>query len=471
MSGKIPAAKGFVAVHIGAGYHSPANCELYENVCKQACQQAIALLKQRKTALDAVMAAIVSLENSQWTNAGLGSNLSLAGTVECDASIMDGKSLYFGAVGALSGVRNPILVAESLLRTQTAGEMSLGRVPPSTLVAHGAFDWAVRHKIPTCSMQDLMTDASQKAYIKNKRKLDMFEDGLCENPAYKVRVVHPDSQTGRRVAETCVENQNESLTDNKDTSRAHVIDNTQSLDARTECKDCSSSSIQKPADGLLVNNQDLSKQTEIKDENEARLADNRCNLETPHHTNGFAPDVFKDTVGAICVDDSGAIASAVSSGGIILKQPGRLGQAALYGCGCWAENDVKGKVGVGVSTSGCGEQLSKTLLAKACGECLKDKQNPTSALYDCFVKRFLESPYLRNEKQPLGGAVAVTVDSSNDQILDLEVLWAHTTDSMCIAFMSTNDLDAKAFVSRLPSRVQAGKAVVIQSENLTISSS
>lgn len=54
-----------------------------------------------------------------------------------------------------------------------------------------------------------------------------------------------------------------------------------------------------------------------------------------------------------------------------------------------------------------------------------------------------ESPYLRNEKQPLGGAVAVTVDSSNEQILDLEVLWAHTTDSMCIAFMSTNDLDAK----------------------------
>jgi len=30
----------------------------------------------------------------------------------------------------------------------------------------------------------------------------------------------------------------------------------------------------------------------------------------------------------------------------------RCGQAALFGCGCWAENDLKGKVGVGVSTSG-----------------------------------------------------------------------------------------------------------------------
>lgn len=33
----------------------------------------------------------------------MGSNLNLSGEIECDASIMDGKSLHFGAVGALSG--------------------------------------------------------------------------------------------------------------------------------------------------------------------------------------------------------------------------------------------------------------------------------------------------------------------------------------------------------------------------------
>ena len=37
-------------------------------------------------------------------------------------------------------------------------------------------------------------------------------------------------------------------------------------------------------------------------------------------------DRLLDTVGAVCVDGEGRICSTASSGGIVLKQPGRLGQ-------------------------------------------------------------------------------------------------------------------------------------------------
>jgi len=50
---------------------------------------------------------------------------------------------------------------------------------------------------------------------------------------------------------------------------------------------------------------------------------------------------------------------------------------------------------------------------------------------------------MRDEKQPLGGAVVVTVDSGTTGRLDVEVLWAHTTDSMCLGYMSTTDQQAK----------------------------
>lgn len=64
------------------------------------------------------------------TNAGIGSNLTKSGTVECDASIMDGQSLTFGAVGALKGVRNPIQVASKVLEEEMKGSSTLGLIPP-----------------------------------------------------------------------------------------------------------------------------------------------------------------------------------------------------------------------------------------------------------------------------------------------------------------------------------------------------
>ncbi|KAK1425219.1 hypothetical protein QVD17_20566 [Tagetes erecta] len=92
----------FVAVHVGAGYHSPINEKALRSAMKTACIAAASILRTGcGGCVDAVSAAIETLENDPCTNAGRGSNLTEDGHVECDASVMDGNSGAFGAVGAV----------------------------------------------------------------------------------------------------------------------------------------------------------------------------------------------------------------------------------------------------------------------------------------------------------------------------------------------------------------------------------
>ena len=68
-----------------------------------------------KSALDGVQDAVLTMENSGLFNAGVGSVLTLSGRIEMDAAIMNGQNLSCGAVGAVSNVRNPILLARRVL--------------------------------------------------------------------------------------------------------------------------------------------------------------------------------------------------------------------------------------------------------------------------------------------------------------------------------------------------------------------
>jgi taspase (threonine aspartase 1) len=61
-------------------------------------------------------------------------------------------------------------------------------------------------------------------------------------------------------------------------------------------------------------------------------------------SNGAAPAAaalcgdMADTVGCVAVDAAGRVAAGVSSGGLAMKQQGRVGEAAVVGAGCWAAN-------------------------------------------------------------------------------------------------------------------------------------
>ena len=74
-----------------------------------------AVLRNGGSALDAVQAVVVSLEESPHFNAGKGSVFDADGKHELDASIMDGASLRAGAVAGVTDVRNPVVLARRVM--------------------------------------------------------------------------------------------------------------------------------------------------------------------------------------------------------------------------------------------------------------------------------------------------------------------------------------------------------------------
>ena len=65
-----------------------------------------------------------------------------------------------------------------------------------------------------------------------------------------------------------------------------------------------------------------------------------------------------DTVGAVVQDREGHLAAAVSTGGIWLKQPGRVGDSPIAGAGLWAEDDL-----MACAATGTGEFIMRIALA------------------------------------------------------------------------------------------------------------
>ena len=104
-----------IAVHGGAGRDQPDGHAERRGGVQDAADAGWAVLARGGDAIDAVVAAVVVLEDDPHFNAGLGSVLTDEGTVEMDASVMRGDTLAAGAVGAVAGVRNPVRVAHAIL--------------------------------------------------------------------------------------------------------------------------------------------------------------------------------------------------------------------------------------------------------------------------------------------------------------------------------------------------------------------
>ncbi|ATZ56722.1 hypothetical protein BCIN_13g05540 [Botrytis cinerea B05.10] len=153
-----------IFVHAGAGYHSTTNEHIHLGACNDAARAAMRILKAGGSAVDAVEAAIKVLEDKEITNAGYGSNLSIEGIVECDATVVDhlGRS---GACGATAQIKNPVSLARLILEASSR-PLSLRRVPPNLLVGQGATDFAWEHGIPVVPHDMMCSKNARERYVR-----------------------------------------------------------------------------------------------------------------------------------------------------------------------------------------------------------------------------------------------------------------------------------------------------------------
>jgi beta-aspartyl-peptidase (threonine type) len=110
-----------LVIHGGAGTilkedMTPDLEKAYMDGLSQALQVGFAVLEEGGTAVNAVKASLVLLEDHVLFNAGRGAVFTKKGVQEMDAAIMDGKSLEAGAVAGVRNVRNPIELATEVMR-------------------------------------------------------------------------------------------------------------------------------------------------------------------------------------------------------------------------------------------------------------------------------------------------------------------------------------------------------------------
>lgn len=141
------APKWSLAIHGGAGTILPENITpeqraAYEAALQEALDAGSKVLAEGGSAMDAVKAAIIPMEDNPLFNAGRGAVYTWEGENELDASIMDGRDRSAGAVTGVTTVKNPILLADKV-RTdsphvflmgegaeQFAGEQGFEVTPP-----------------------------------------------------------------------------------------------------------------------------------------------------------------------------------------------------------------------------------------------------------------------------------------------------------------------------------------------------
>lgn len=172
------AANISIAIHGGAGTilkssMTPALQARYEHGLQQALDAGYAILEKGGSSVDAVAAAVVSLEDFELFNAGRGAVFNNVGKHEMDACIMRGDTMEAGAVCGVAGVKNPVLLARAVM--ERSGHVLLS--------GQGAKEFGRAQGL----------EYADEAYFFTQQRYDQWQQALKED---RVQLDHTDKKFG-----------------------------------------------------------------------------------------------------------------------------------------------------------------------------------------------------------------------------------------------------------------------------------
>ena len=287
-------------VHGGAWAMPDAAISAHEHGIANALAAGWAQITRSGSALDAVEAAVASMEDDETFDAGRGSFLTRDGRVQLDALLMNGANLRTGGVACVERLRNPI----------HAARLVLDHSPHVYFVGVGAERFARQHGMALIDNTELIVPRERERLMQfQQAELAGSADTTFSGTINSAPPFVPGEQHPKVVAASAEEGRAQAAPDSA-IAQADLV-----ADAERTLPDA------------------------------FQMIDPTLNSH--------------DTVGAVAVDEHGNLAAATSTGGTLSKAPGRVGDSSLIGCGCYADN-----LSAAVSLTGWGEPIMKLVLGK-----------------------------------------------------------------------------------------------------------
>jgi L-asparaginase / beta-aspartyl-peptidase len=290
--GTTPVSDRFVLViHGGAGtilksQMTPEKEKAYQNALDKALQLGSAILAKGGTALDAVEAAVKSMEDDPLFNAGKGAVFTNEGKNELDAAIMNGQTLAAGSVAGVTTIRNPITAARAVME----------KSPHVMMTGKGAEKFAQQQGLKIVDPSYFYTEDRWKGLQRAKQ-----QDSL-------------------KKLQSKIEDDLKKINDK--------------LDQALRRADSSVKNVRGSSDSLYRKIEQLKKEI-IGNSGKTGL------LQKENRDDKYG------TVGAVALDRHGNLAAATSTGGMTNKKFGRIGDAPIIGAGTYANNATVAISGTG----------------------------------------------------------------------------------------------------------------------------